>query len=310
MSRVYVGENGSGSLSANVVTGTYYVKVDSFYPGYPFYDRPTGTYNYYDPYILTVAHVTGEPSEPNGTVEQAAPITSGVPITAFIEVANDADYFAISVPVTAARIRVDFTMPPSTSNGNGRAIRLFRPDGTSEVNAIYLWPNNSGSFSSDVFAAGTYYVKVDNYHGSYPCYGNCNSYNLFEPYRLTVDVWSAHFDPGEPNDAPAQARQERLQRSVRRAVPAQRLGCRYLLVRRSRRGARPGGLPNAAVDEQRQRPGYPVPPSRRNERSQRDLPLAEQQRQLQQRRLRGRHLLRQGRHLPRQLSLLWRLQLV
>jgi hypothetical protein len=167
-----------------LATGTYYIKVISYY-------------NYeFEPYTITntfTEPAQANDAEPNNNREQASVLPQDASKTGHVGYyynleRDTADWYKVTT-------NADGMLRVSATPANGSIIRvyLYDNDGTTLLNSAYSSTN--ASLNEDGLAAGTYYIKVVSY------------YNYeFEPYTITNALTEpAQANDAEPNDSRVQA---------------------------------------------------------------------------------------------------------
>lgn len=136
-----------------------------------------------------------DPYEPNNNASQAAPLTPGANVAAYIQVPDDADYFSIDVGGGQTYVSVRLSGLPADYD-------LFLDDMTgSQMAASRQRGLNDEAIGVDVQKAGRYYLRVTGFDHAWSADG---------AYYLTVNLTAqapglTQYDPYEPNNIIAQA---------------------------------------------------------------------------------------------------------
>ena len=177
--------SGTSTFSVDgLATGTYYVKV------YSYYSNQTPTYTLAD--NLVVAPVPND-AEPNDTKTQADVLALNGSTTGHINYyynhhRDTLDMYKVTTN-TDGLLRLRLT----SNNGSNVSAYLFDNNGTTVLNNITT--SGTADLSTDGLAAGTYYVQINSYYNT-----------QFEPYTLADSLFPAPVaNDAEPDSSRATA---------------------------------------------------------------------------------------------------------
>ncbi len=179
--------SGAFTLSADgLAAGTYFIKVNCYY------NTDTGSY--------TISNTLTKPvqandAEPNATRAQALTLDLNSGATGHIgyyynNVRDTFDWYKVTTTGDGKlRLRI------SSYNGQNVWAYLFDNDGTTQLNAAYT--TSSVDINTDGLAAGTYYVRINNYYPN----------SEYAPYKLEDSLFvPTQTNDLEPNGTKAQAK--------------------------------------------------------------------------------------------------------
>jgi hypothetical protein len=176
------------NLPVGTATGPWYLRVvgfnHAFNPTEPYTLRatisqatpsptPTPTRTATPSPTSTPTRVPLDPYEPNDSLDQARPISTGIPITAYVDRVDDVDSFRVMVPQGGSLVAIVLSNLPADYD-----LYLYNP-----WQSLVDWSRYGGRANEYILyiapTSGVYYIQVVGYN---------RAYDPVNPYRLQVNV--------------------------------------------------------------------------------------------------------------------------